>query len=65
MVRALTDKENSFIDQQEDNNSFLILYLKITPHNLNISTTFLGERYFVYNIVFCKDPTYTQGVIGY
>lgn len=33
MVRTLTDKKNSFIDQQEDNNSFLILYFKITPHN--------------------------------
>lgn len=35
IVRTLAGKKNSFIDQQEDNNSFLILYLKITPHNLN------------------------------
>lgn len=28
MVRTLADKKNSFIDQQEDNNSFLILCLK-------------------------------------
>lgn len=56
MVRTRADKKNSFIDQQENNNSFLILYLKITPHNFNINTTFFGEQYFVY-IVFCKDPT--------